>query len=313
VYALDYPQCAEDENWGLESKPFDRMLNSDRFMKNAHLHRAARKSMRKVLDSPNYDSLMMGMHREDLQKFHDQIQTRLTTKKTQSVLQSHTMNIHNDGTHERGKHGETLDEDSDLDFGFESADHDDDQSEKSEDVSEFDANTYDECIMHYMDEYLNRDDVQSALKVKPTEWGVCSDVVWNSWPESDFSAQIEPYYTEIVENWLEEQDLTLVIYSGDDDSVCGLQGTMYWLDRWGYDVNNKVEWEMWSDADNQLGGYYTQYMDNSGNTALHFLTVRSAGHMVPTTQPGRALSVLQKFLYEFQEDKEKRRRQQTRQ
>jgi len=281
VYALDFPQCYEDQNWGMEAMQFDQMINTDRFMKTAHLHRAARKSMRKVLDAPNYESLHMGMKREDLQKLHDQIQTRLTTKRKKvSALQSH---------HSMKAYSKHNGDEEDLD-----------ENRESEDTQNWDADAYDECIMHWMDDYLNMEEVQQALKVKPTEWGVCSDTVWEAWPESDFQRQIEPYYTEIVENWVDEQGLTLVVYSGDDDSVCGLQGTMYWLDRWGYDVNNKVEWEMWSDDDSQLGGYYTQYMGGDGNVALHFLTVRSAGHMVPTTQPGRALTVLQKFLYDFQ-------------
>merc|ERR1711971_518251 len=103
-------------------------------------------------------------------------------------------------------------------------------------------------------------------------WGVCSSQMAQQWVSPD------------------REGLTMLIYSGDDDSVCGLQGTMYWLDRWGYDVNSKVEWEMWSDEQKQLGGYYTQYVADEGYVALHFLTVRSAGHMVPTTQPERALT-----------------------
>jgi len=97
--------------------------------------------------------------------------------------------------------------------------------------------------------------------------------------------------------------LKLSVYSGDDDSVCGLQGTQYWLDRWdGYsaDADAGAVWDQWEDDEGQLGGYYTQYFsDETGGLALHFITVRSAGHMVPTTQPQRALKLLQKFLFEF--------------
>jgi len=278
VYALDFPQCVDDENWELEGRRFEQMLNSDRFMRTGHLHRAARKSMRKVLDDPHYESLGMGMEREDLQKFHDRIQWRLTTTKRarSSVLQTHSL--------------QTLD----------SEQHAADEAEGSE-ASTWSVSEYDECIMHRMDEYLNLKEVQQALNVKPTEWAVCSDSVWSAWPESDFQREIEPFYSEIAAKWVGPEELTVTVYSGDDDSVCGLQGTMYWLDRWGYGVNNKVEWEMWSDDDSQLGGYYTQYLDADGvDVALHFLTVRSAGHMVPTTQPKRALAVLRKFLYDFQ-------------
>merc|ERR1719319_14713 len=281
VYALDFPQCPEDENWSRTSA-LDSFsgLKSARFQKDAHVHRAARKSMQKVLDADNYESLRMGrIQKSQLKSLHDQIDDRLTRyappKRTPSKLSAHA-----------------------LDLKSAVADS------NSEDA--FSALAYDSCLMHWMDDYLNSAEVQRALHVKSVEsvggWGVCSSEVWQAWPDTDFDRQIEPYYTQMAQQWVspEREGLTMLIYSGDDDSVCGLQGTMYWLDRWGYDVNSKVEWEMWSDEQKQLGGYYTQYVADEGYVALHFLTVRSAGHMVPTTQPERALTVLRKFLYEFQ-------------
>merc|ERR1712217_452525 len=96
--------------------------------------------------------------------------------------------------------------------------------------------------------------------------------------------------------------LKLMIYSGDDDSVCGQSGTQYWLNRWdGYTRDLDIDWLPWRDEELQLGGYYTIYHSEADMdfNALHFITVRSAGHMVPTTQPKRALTVLKKFLYEI--------------
>ena len=89
---------------------------------------------------------------------------------------------------------------------------------------------------------------------------------------------------------------------GDDDSVCGLTGTQYWLARWdGFSVDDSVNWVAWADDDSELGGYYTIYHqeDHEDFNALHFVTVRTAGHMVPTTQPQRALTLLRKYLYEL--------------
>ena len=254
MYALDYPQCAADEDW---RNAFD----SIQFMKDAHLHRAADKSMRKVLESEDYDSLQMGhIKKTDLLSFHGKLDARLNRKAKRS--------------------GQT-------------------ELKKEDDTDSFDIGVYEPCIAHYMTAYLNLDEVQTALHVKPTEWEMCSDVVWSAWPDADFESHIEPFYTQIINNYVDKLGLTLTIYSGDDDSVCGLQGTMYWLDRWSFDSNSKVQWEEWRDEDGQLGGYYTQYMGNDGNVGLHFLTVRSAGHMVPSTQPSRALSILKKFLYKF--------------
>jgi len=59
-------------------------------------------------------------------------------------------------------------------------------------------------------------------------------------------------------------------------------------------------WQSWLDNDGQVGGFYTRYLtSDQSETAIHFITVRSAGHMVPTTQPMRALMVLNKFLTEM--------------
>eukprot|EP01084_Bolivina_argentea_P226509 382616_1 len=165
------------------------------------------------------------------------------------------------------------------------------------------SDAYLPCIEYNMANWLNLDDVQTALNVKTVEWNMCSDAVWNEWPQSDYDTFIQPFYDNIIREYGIQQDLKLCVYSGDDDSVCGLQGTQYWLDRWdGYEANPDVEWSAWEDESNELGGYYTQYMrqnDEHNNVGLHFMTVRTAGHMVPTTEPQRALTLLRKFLYEF--------------
>jgi len=102
---------------------------------------------------------------------------------------------------------------------------------------------------------------------------------------------MESVYKTLVDDY----DIKILVYSGDDDSVCGLQGTMYWLSRMGWSEDTDHQWEEWK-VDGQLYGYYTRYLKSDGNTAIHFHTVRSAGHMVPQTQPERSLKLLQKFL-----------------
>lgn len=44
-----------------------------------------------------------------------------------------------------------------------------------------------------------------------------------------------------------------------------------------------------------MSGYVTEYTVSNA-TALTFLTVKSAGHMVPTYQPQRSFDFLQRFL-----------------
>ena len=54
-------------------------LKSASFQKDAHVHRAARKSMAAVLEADNYDSLRMDrIDKTQLRQLHDQIDERLT-------------------------------------------------------------------------------------------------------------------------------------------------------------------------------------------------------------------------------------------
>merc|ERR1712129_208951 len=161
---LDFPQCPEDENWSRTNSAVDSFsgLKSARFQKDAHVHRAARKSMQKVLDADNYDSLRMGrIEKSQLRALHDEIDDRLTRfsppKRTPSKsLNAHALNLHS--------------------------------VSESDGESSFSSSAYDACIMHWMDDYLNSEEVQAALHVKSVSsgWGVCSSEVWQAWPDSDF-------------------------------------------------------------------------------------------------------------------------------
>lgn len=45
-----------------------------------------------------------------------------------------------------------------------------------------------------------------------------------------------------------------------------------------------------------LIGFYTKFVTPDGDTALYLQTVRSAGHMVPQTQPKRSLELMRRFI-----------------
>lgn len=50
-------------------------------------------------------------------------------------------------------------------------------------------------------------------------------------------------------------------------------------------------------VDGQVGGYTTSLgFPGAGQPALHFATVRNAGHMVPYTQKSRALHLFSNFI-----------------
>ena len=124
--------------------------------------------------------------------------------------------------------------------------------------------------------------------------GLCSDSDSFKWPQ--FMAPSFSIWVNAMDRWW------FVMWSGDDDAACATSGEEYWLNRWkNYVRDHSTNWLPWKSDDLQLGGYHTIYhhRNNMDFNALHLITVRSAGHMVPTTQPGRSLTVLRKFLFEF--------------
>lgn len=151
------------------------------------------------------------------------------------------------------------------------------------------------CSEDYMATYLNTETVQSALHAKKnTKWAMCSDDVYYAWPDNDWINGMQTVYHSIL-NDFSDSNIKILLYSGDDDSVCGTGGTQYWLRNMGWNVPIEEDWKEWR-FNGQLAGYYTRFEMPSGRLALYLQTVRSAGHMVPTTQPKRALELMNRFL-----------------
>ena len=112
--------------------------------------------------------------------------------------------------------------------------------------------------------------------------------------------------------------IRMLIFSGDDDSVCSTSGTQTWI--WGLGVDPKSDneiWQPWTRDDGQVAGYVTRFDmsrhyrqrtdnkhfhrhgDDYGNavvSSFSFVTVRGAGHEVPSYRPKQALEVFRKFL-----------------
>jgi len=142
---------------------------------------------------------------------------------------------------------------------------------------------YDPCVDNYAVEYLNHPDVQNALHAKPVFWRECSvKVVYNT---SDNGAFMEPYYHFLIDT----AKIKILVYSGDDDSVCSTVGTQEWIYKLGYPIT--APWTSWTlPNDEQVAGYVTRFQ------GLNFVTIHTAGHEVPTYQPARALQLFQNFL-----------------
>jgi len=99
---------------------------------------------------------------------------------------------------------------------------------------------------------------------------------------------MEPTWKWLVEN---APDLRITIVSGDDDSVCGTLGTQSWIWNMGYAVEEDANWKQWEDGNGQIGGFLVKFKN-----AFNFITVHSAGHMVPEQKPMRSLEAFTMYL-----------------
>ncbi|XAR63477.1 Carboxypeptidase D, partial [Bertholletia excelsa] len=142
---------------------------------------------------------------------------------------------------------------------------------------------FDPCSLNYVHAYLNRPEVQKALHANVAminySWAPCSKVLkWQDSPPT-----ILPLLREIMAN-----GFRLWVYSGDVGGVIPITSTKYSLKKLKLPV--KTAWYPWF-LDKEVGGYSEVYKGD-----LTLATVRGAGHIVPTYQPPRALSLIKHFL-----------------
>ncbi|KAL2939076.1 Serine carboxypeptidase-like 34 [Bienertia sinuspersici] len=142
---------------------------------------------------------------------------------------------------------------------------------------------YDPCAEHYTDSYLNRPDVQQALHANvtniPYPWTHCNDNI-TSW--SDSPPSILPLMKKLVAG-----GLRIWVFSGDNDGRIPVTSTRLTLRKLGLKIIQ--DWTPWY-SNLQVGGWTITY------DGLMFVTIRGAGHQVPTFKPKEALLMLNRFL-----------------
>lgn len=166
------------------------------------------------------------------------------------------------------------------------------------------SSSYQPCSSQRGASFLNQRSVQRALHVNPayssTYWSQCSGVVNYSYTDINTS-QIQLYKQLVQMAKTRHHSLNMLIYSGDDDSVCATSGTQSWI--WELGVKSKASrtWLPWT-VNQQTAGYVTQFDLGAGDgtgrhaSSLTFATVHGAGHEVPAYRPEEALVLFQKFL-----------------
>jgi carboxypeptidase C (cathepsin A) len=153
-----------------------------------------------------------------------------------------------------------------------------------------DPTDYDPCVPDYAQTYLDRDDVKVALHANTNiTWLECSGRTSYGTLKYNYSwsdVPMEPYYQYLLES---DADLKIMVFSGDDDSICGTVGTQSWIYDLGYDTTD--DWTSWIDIDGQVAGYVQKF-----ESKLTFATVHGAGHEVPEYKPAQALQLIQAYF-----------------
>ncbi|KAL3649918.1 Serine carboxypeptidase-like 34 [Castilleja foliolosa] len=144
---------------------------------------------------------------------------------------------------------------------------------------------YDPCASYYSETYFNRPDVQRALHANVTKisypWTHCSDII-EHWNDSAFS--ILHILRELI-----AAGQRIWVFSGDTDGRVPVTGTRYGLKKLGLRI--RQDWTPWYTFNQQVGGWTVEYESN-----LRFVTIRGAGHEVPSFKPKQALQLLRHFL-----------------
>ncbi|XP_012460076.1 serine carboxypeptidase-like 34 [Gossypium raimondii] len=143
---------------------------------------------------------------------------------------------------------------------------------------------YDPCLSDYTEVYLNRPDVQQALHANVTNisypWTHCSDII-NTW--GDAPSSMLPTLKKLIAG-----GIRIWVFSGDTDGRIPVTATRLTLNKLGQKIIE--DWTPWYTNHKQVGGWTIEY------EGLMFVTIRGAGHQVPTFKPSQALQLVRHFL-----------------
>ena len=155
------------------------------------------------------------------------------------------------------------------------------------------------CAEQHLKVYLNQESVQKAIHVRngPIRWHSCAPRDTLSYRESDYLESQIGLYKELIAIAKEGKlNLAMMVFSGDDDSVCSTSSTQAWIYNLGVDPLSDQDWSEWR-VDKQTAGFVTRF-DLGGKTHSRFIfaTVHGAGHEVPAYRPIEALELFKKFI-----------------
>nr|GMD34209.1 serine carboxypeptidase-like 34 [Ipomoea batatas] len=143
---------------------------------------------------------------------------------------------------------------------------------------------YDPCASDYTEAYRsNRPDVHKALQCPTRNCGIfpIMDLIAGDW--KDAPSTHSSYNQE-----LQQAVLRIWVSRGDTDGRVPVTSTRYSLKKLGFNITE--DWTPWYTDNQQVGGWTVVY------EGLMYVTIRGAGHEVPTFKPREALQLVTHFL-----------------
>ncbi|XP_008569809.1 PREDICTED: lysosomal protective protein isoform X3 [Galeopterus variegatus] len=136
--------------------------------------------------------------------------------------------------------------------------------------------------------YLNNPYVRKALHIPEQlpHWDMCNFLV---------NIQYRRLYQNMNSQYLKllaSQRYKILIYNGDVDMACNFMGDEWFVDS----LNQKMEvqrrpWLVnYGESGEQIAGFVKEF------SHIAFLTIKGAGHMVPTDKPEAAFTMFSRFL-----------------
>uniref|UniRef100_A0A8C5R6K0 Carboxypeptidase n=1 Tax=Leptobrachium leishanense TaxID=445787 RepID=A0A8C5R6K0_9ANUR len=134
--------------------------------------------------------------------------------------------------------------------------------------------------------FLNKQDVRAVLRVPSgaPEWKPCCEQVF-----IEYRREIRSVHKQFKK--LLEKEYRILVYSGDIDMVCNFLGNEWFVDSLNLTLSvNHHAWFYTEDGQQQVGGFVKEFPN------LAFLTVKGAGHMVPTDKPNPAFVMFNRYI-----------------
>lgn len=134
--------------------------------------------------------------------------------------------------------------------------------------------------------YLNRAEVKKALNIlQPITWSECSDDLSQNGAYNAQYTTTMPQVKAIVNS-----GARVLVFNGDADTICDALGDQWFTSDLNLpQIRPKQGW-YYNNDNPSSAGFVTRYQ------GLDFLTVRGAGHLVPSIKPREALQMIANFL-----------------